>query len=187
MIYLKYVVFDQENFSQNEASTALRDYILYVAFGVKNAKSRVVVGDHGKPYIKGTDFDFSAAHTSGAAVAAVCGKGRRVKGVILIDKNVSRIGVDIEAHSRPLSLKAVRLISNKYFSEKERDYLALCTDGYRERFLEIWTRKESIIKATGKGLSSISIADSFDSRIKYIRTEHIAVKGKKYIVSIAGI
>ena len=185
MIYLKYGLCESDSVSQHKEAKNIRNCLLYEAFGINNADSIISVADGGKPYVKGFDIDFSDAHTENAAVVAACGDGGIIDGIICIDKDVSKIGVDIEWAGRPISSKSIALISQKKFSKKEQEYVAVGTNGDRLRFLEIWTKKESIIKATGEGLKSISRADSMSADFKLLKTHRIVIGDKSYIVSIA--
>ena len=187
LIYIKYASCDGNSISQHKAANAARDYILYYAFGIKCAEKLISKTEKGKPYINGADFDFSVAHTDDVAIAAACGKGKEAKGLFCIDRDVSKIGIDIEDVERKLDSKYIKLISEKLFSGKEREYLAPGTNGEKQRFLEIWTRKESIVKATGEGLSAIHTADSFSLKVKYLKTKRLVIENKEYIISIAGI
>ena len=96
---------------------------------------------NGKPYSQDDEgFCFSISHSKGHVAVAVC---------------ESDIGIDIEK----LRVADVRL-PNRIFSAAELLFL----NGSRNKtkaFLEVWTRKESIVKFTGSGLSGISKADSF--------------------------
>ena len=187
MIYLKYGFCENDNVSQHNAAKQIRNYLLYTAFGISDADSAVSADDGGKPYIKGFDVDFSVAHAENAAVAAACGKGVRIEGVVCIDKDVSKIGVDIEWRDRPVSSETIARISEKKFSAREREYVAAGTGGEKQRFLEIWTKKESIVKATGQGLQAIGTSDSFGCDFKFLETRHIMIGDKTYIVSIAAL
>ncbi len=61
------------------------------------------------------------------------------------------IGVDVEMVRSDRDTKA---IAARFFSPAEREQLAALPEGERnEAFFLCWTRKESFIKATGKGLS----------------------------------
>jgi len=61
------------------------------------------------------------------------------------------VGIDVES-VRPLS-KMMR-IAARFFSEKERSYLETKPEHQRlEAFFDLWTLKESYIKAVGTGLS----------------------------------
>lgn len=83
------------------------------------------VSEHGKPYITEGDIYFSLSH-SGSKAACILAK--------------KPCGIDIQEIKKP----NMRL-AEKYYTEKER---AMCPDG----FTRIWTRKEAVAKADGRGL-----------------------------------
>lgn len=187
MIYLKYASCDDNTSSRHKAAVSLRDDLLYRAFGIKKADRLVKTTEKGKPYIKDAPFDFSVSHTSSAVLVAACGKGEEKENLICIDKDVSSIGVDIEAEVRRLDTSAIRLISERLFSKRELEYVMPGTAGEKLRFLEIWTRKESIVKAMGQGISAMRAADSFSETVaEFLETQHIIINNQKYIISVAG-
>jgi 4'-phosphopantetheinyl transferase len=102
---------------------------------------RFVANRHGKPSIEGFNthsLRFNISHTSGLAVVAV------TRGV--------EVGVDVESLLRT----RVRIeVASKAFTPFERDeMLAISSETERrEYFFQIWTLKESFIKAMGRGLS----------------------------------
>jgi 4'-phosphopantetheinyl transferase len=94
----------------------------------------------GKPEIVGAGvgtIDISLSHTRGVAAVGLTRNGR--------------IGVDVEAGHRNELLKDVASLA---FSAAERAELARTPDEEQQaQFLTIWTLKESVVKATGQGLS----------------------------------
>ncbi|MGX7632786.1 4'-phosphopantetheinyl transferase family protein [Bacillus thuringiensis] len=90
--------------------------------------------NYGKPYLcKYEHFHFNISH-SGKWVVCVVGD--------------TPLGVDIE------EITEIDLGITKFFSEWERDYInGGIGIGKRERFFDIWTLKESYIKAVGRGMS----------------------------------
>ena len=187
LIYIKYSVCDGTAKGQHRAANTARDYILKNAFGIESTENLISEAPGGKPYIEGVDFDFSTAHTGNVAIAAACGNGEKKEGLICIDKDIQKIGIDIECENRKIDGRSIKRICEKVFSEKEREYVNVGTPGEVIRFLEVWTKKESIVKATGEGLARIHNADSFGKGFNYLKTEIIEIDNKKYIVSIAGI
>ncbi len=95
---------------------------------------------NGRPHLApeyGSALDFNLSH-SGQRVAIAFANGRRV-------------GVDIEWHDRHASL---RDLVPQVMGVREAALLqALPDDEFRRRFFEFWTRKESIVKAIGVGIS----------------------------------
>jgi 4'-phosphopantetheinyl transferase len=91
----------------------------------------------GKPAVAGvTDLRFNLSHSDGCAVLALA-HGREV-------------GVDIE-RVRPLD---VPTMARRFLSHDEADLLeSLSGEQQLWRFFRCWTRKESVLKAAGVGLS----------------------------------
>jgi phosphopantetheine--protein transferase-like protein len=64
------------------------------------------------------------------------------------------LGADIEALSRGVKLSAAR----RFFSPGEAEWIAEGGGEASRRFLWLWTRKEALAKALGKGLTSELLA-----------------------------
>jgi 4'-phosphopantetheinyl transferase len=94
----------------------------------------------GKPAIAGepaSPLEFNLSHTHGLVACAVA-RG-------------TAVGVDVESIARVVS---DRDIANRFFSPVEcADLDAGLADAYSERFIELWTLKESYLKGIGTGLS----------------------------------
>lgn len=80
--------------------------------------------ENGKPFID-ENIEISLSHSGDFVAAMICDK---------------TCGIDIEKDSRDLSK-----IAKRFFTKEEYDDTTYS-------MLDIWTRKESILKATGKGL-----------------------------------
>jgi 4'-phosphopantetheinyl transferase len=95
-------------------------------------------GAQGKPFAPALgDFEFNLSH-AGCDVLLAFARGQAV-------------GVDLERVDRRVALDA---IAQRHFSSAEARALARLEPGpRRERFLELWTRKEAVLKALGEGLS----------------------------------
>jgi 4'-phosphopantetheinyl transferase len=86
------------------------------------------------------------------------------------------IGVDIEESCRKVELS----IAEHYFSRAEFEYLRQLPKGQLERkFLEIWTLKESYIKARGLGLSLPLDTFSFRSDARGVHVDFSATAGDR--------
>ncbi|MHB1392566.1 MAG: 4'-phosphopantetheinyl transferase family protein [Clostridia bacterium] len=108
---------------------------------------------YGKPYIKGiTGFHFNLSHSGDWIVCAV---------------DSTTVGIDIE--------KIVTCdldIAKRFFTKKEYKWLLEIDEQEKNRsFFELWTMKESYIKAVGRGLSMP--LDSFE--IKWMPSGLMAV------------
>ncbi len=96
-------------------------------------------GAHGRPYLDGTGMpDFNWSHSGTRAVVAVA-------------RTLPRLGVDIE-HVRPG--RAILALAERYFDASEYRWLARLPSAHRPAaFVRLWTAKESILKAHGRGLA----------------------------------
>lgn len=85
----------------------------------------------GKPYVQNREgFYYNLSHS-----------GRYV----VIAWGTSEVGVDIQQHNRSVAIEA---IAKRFFTAEEQVYIQQDL----LRFYEIWTKKESYLKYTGKGL-----------------------------------
>ena len=96
----------------------------------------------GKPKLSIAHSDrqlaFNLSHTRGLVACAIARSGD--------------VGVDVEAINRDMD---VMDIANQNFSPVEIDQLGQCaTSDISTRFIELWTLKESFVKATGKGITA---------------------------------
>lgn len=99
-----------------------------------SAKDLVLLrGEFGKPYLEGHPIHFNLSDT---------------KDAVLVALSKHPIGVDIETMQRRVDHLAV---SEHYFTPEEVEAIALSSDTKR-RFLEYWTRKEAVLKASGVGI-----------------------------------
>lgn len=187
MIYLKYDSSQKSDYpSLHSATRTLLAELLGIIFGIDFSNVSVKTAKGGKPYIERENFDFSGSHTKNAVVVAVAGEGGVKKDLICIDKSVKKVGVDIEWTGRKIKKENMLAIMQKIYTEREREYVNFGTRGDKNRFLEIWTKKESIVKAGGEGLSAIRRADTFGFRGELIETKYVNIGKETYILSIVG-
>lgn len=95
---------------------------------------RYARGPFGKPFLEGKDLRFSFSDTKDAVLVAFA--------------HGAEIGADIETMERTVDHDGV---SEHYFTTEETADIASAEDGKR-RFLELWTRKEAVLKASGVGI-----------------------------------
>lgn len=89
--------------------------------------------ENGKPYIKDReDFHYNLSHSGRYVVIAWGG---------------AEVGVDVQQQDAAVNMEA---IAGRFFTADEQAYIG--TDLLR--FYEIWTKKESYLKYTGKGLQT---------------------------------
>lgn len=127
-------------------------------FNIPNYKIDIKENQFGKPFLNNKkNFKFNISHSDEYVICA-------------IDKN--NIGIDIEL-VKPLDYKN---IAKNFFTRDEYNYITSLNS--LNRFYEIWTRKESYVKAIGKGLY-INL-DSFNVNLR--KNIHGVMKIKEYYI-----
>lgn len=107
----------------------------------------------GKPFVSGENIEISISHTKTAVAVAI---------------SDCAVGVDVE-YLRPVNLRAVE----RFFSEKEKEYVYSDSSDKTARFFEIWTRKEAVVKAKGTGFNvPFATVDAFDPKLHTVRLEN---------------
>lgn len=94
-------------------------------------------GAHGKPRLPDhPGLHFNLSHSGGLAVIAT--------------STIGEVGIDLEAlRPRPGLLPVAR----RFFAAHEADAVEACDGEARSRaFLRLWTRKEAVLKASGRGI-----------------------------------
>ena len=119
------------------AGSALMRIAAARTLGVPAAEITIFRGETGKPYVSGGNLFVSLSHSKDLCVCAVCDRP---------------VGVDVEYIKETYPER----VAEKYFGEDERALLE-GTDGSGKAalFYIMWTRKESLIKCTGEGLSAL--------------------------------
>lgn len=93
--------------------------------------------ENGKPFVIGRPVQFSFSHSRGNAAIAIAESGL--------------IGIDIEGLP---SIETCTEVADRLLTANEAKGMPVSRNfDYRKSFLRYWTIKESIIKATGEGLS----------------------------------
>lgn len=118
---------------------------------------RILCAEGGKPTLQGTDMRFNLSH-SGAFAACALSDGE--------------IGLDIQI---PVQMREG--LVRRFLTPEERRYLDTASDR-DAAFTELWTRKESFIKATGKGLAA-----GLDSFCAAPGVEELYCDGRRYSFS----
>ena len=90
-------------------------------------------GEFGKPFLRGNPVHFNLSDTKDGLLVALAQQP---------------VGADIETLHRSTDHTSV---AEHYFTPDEVAGIAAAADGKR-RFLELWTRKEAVLKACGVGL-----------------------------------
>lgn len=121
----------------------------YLAEGPSSVELRVAT--HGKPYVKHGSLQFNLSHSHD--VVAI-GFARN-----------NELGIDIE-ELRPIADSAS--IADKFFNREEIDAIAKAPPSITHKvFLDIWTRKEAILKAAGVGITDgLNVAVPTQERLR---------------------
>lgn len=118
---------------------------------------RIARGPFGKPYLERKDLRFNMSDT---------------KDAILIGFATDLdIGVDIETMARTVDHHAV---SKHYFTPAEINVIESAGNHARQRFLEFWTRKEAVLKASGVGIMEDLRALRVDGEVNTLTITHEA-------------
>jgi 4'-phosphopantetheinyl transferase len=116
------------------AAELLVRHVLRVSYGMGGEAVPWSQNEYGKPQLAGMDVSFNLSHAGNWVVAAF---GSQDVGV-----DVEQIGEYDEA------------VARRFFSREDQEALFACEgEARRHRFFELWTGKESYIKAVGRGLS----------------------------------
>ncbi|MDP4182207.1 MAG: 4'-phosphopantetheinyl transferase superfamily protein [Bacillota bacterium] len=131
-------------------------YLICKKIGIRNEDIHFEKNEFGKPYLlNNVDFHFNISHSGGWIVCAT---------------DSMPVGIDVE------TIKTVDLkLAERFFSKIEFSFISSKKEADRlDHFIEIWTLKESYIKACGKGLSIPldSFAIKIDSNNILIETEN---------------
>lgn len=114
----------------------------------------------GKPYLKNfPDIHYNISHTKGVIICAISNEP---------------IGVDIERIK-----KVNHRIVKRFFTVNEQNYILSNTGKQSERFIEIWTMKESYVKWQGKGMEIPF--ESFDVTSK---TNIVSIRVDSFYISV---
>ena len=124
----------------------------------------VARGEHGKPFLAGQSIFFNLSHAGEYAMCAV---------------SDCEIGCDIERIDPEINLA----IADRYFCEDEARWMREGGTDAVGRFFRLWTLKESLMKATGKGFALSPRSFSFCMDGDVPRLEKCPEILKKYVFS----
>ncbi len=123
-----------KNASSHLAAGLLLDYALR-PFGLREGCMEYSENDFGKPFFKNRpDICFNLSHSGKYAVCAVSDRA---------------VGIDAETCD---DIGSALEIAKRYFTSAEYESIKKSGDT-KSAFLNIWTRKESLLKALGTGIS----------------------------------
>lgn len=101
--------------------------------GLGEKINSIKMGEHGKPYLEGTDFYFSLSHSGQYAVCSY---------------SDAPIGVDLQKIKDTFPKHTKKILSDAEITYLEN----LCEAEKKEWFYRLWAKKESLIKWDGRGL-----------------------------------
>ena len=127
-------------FRQFVVARSMLRQVLAIYTGVNPASLAFAYGPHGKPELIGRNsVQFNLAHSGERAIYAISSN--------------HPVGVDIEHISRKINSER---LAKRFFSNAEYEALQTIPPPLRQRaFFRLWTGKEAIVKATGKGLAQL--------------------------------
>ena len=101
------------------------------------AQVRLERGEHGKPFLPDRpDLHFNLTHSGGALLFAIA--------------RSQPLGVDIETYARR---RPALELARRFFGAAEADALALLDPARQQSaFLQLWSCKEAVVKALGRGI-----------------------------------
>lgn len=129
---------------------------LSARLGTPASALRFARGPYGKPRIDGAPLRFNFSDTKDAVLLGITRE--------------EEVGVDLETMSRAVDHEAV---SGHYFTAEEDADIRSAADGKR-RFLELWTRKEAVLKASGVGIMDDLRALRVDAPVNSTTISHEA-------------
>lgn len=114
----------------------LSRWMICCELNIKNREIQFTTNEYGKPLLQHYDkLHYNQSHSGNWVVSAL---------------DYAPIGIDVEEIGQEADLD----IAEHFFSEQEcRDLFALKASEQRDYFFDLWTLKESYIKAVGSGLS----------------------------------
>lgn len=155
-----YIAFCEDSKEKmHEKGVFLRDTVLKSLFP-DYTPERISTINEGKPILENIPACFSLSHSKGGVAFAVGGEFSSLPpldNVFLwtIDEKPKEIGVDIESLSREINFEKVM---KDIFSESECEYVK----ENKERFIETFTKKESLCKLSGNGIRDLDKFDTFN-------------------------
>jgi 4'-phosphopantetheinyl transferase len=127
--------FDDDRRRSIVARAATRRILSRLA-GVAPRDLLIVEGEHGKPELAGRAIEFNASHSGDLVVLAFARE--------------TPVGIDVE---RRRVLHDPLAIARRFFSERELAFISAAGD-VAAAFFTVWTAKEAIVKASGKGIGA---------------------------------
>jgi 4'-phosphopantetheinyl transferase len=137
------------------------------------AEITIQAGEHGKPFVENEQIHFNVSHS-------------RSMGLLAFTR-IGELGVDVEA-VQP-DIEALE-ISSAHFTPGEAAWIAATPvpSERAHRFTRLWTRKEAVLKATGKGIGErLSSFDVYASNTVLVRIHHAQIVHKEMYLIVKDI
>jgi 4'-phosphopantetheinyl transferase len=126
-------VFDEDR-SRYIAAHAVLRRVLSAYASRPSASLRFEARDGGKPFLADQDLHFNMSHSGGLVAIAVAGE---------------EVGIDVERVDRPIDADA---IAARFFTADEQRWLR-GQPAMPHAFFRLWTIKEALMKADGRGMA----------------------------------
>ena len=177
---------------EHEYGVKLRDKLLKAYFDVADPEGCVFRTDSGRPCLNIEGADISVSHSSGVVAVALSlpdGVAELKELVDLVrldafDITATRIGIDIEALSGKDAARCQKIAKRKFTGDEQ-----LAVDSAADpvdEFVKLWTKKESLCKLSGEGLSGLKRADTVNLPSgTHILTQPVELNGEKYYFSLS--
>ncbi len=144
--------------SVRDERTARRSLIALYLLDAYVPNGTLLYDADGRPYFENAAVDFNITHTEDMTFLAIS-HGEEPKGGAAL-----RVGLDAEDLARISSVRICPMAA-RWFSKNEYDRFLFSPND--ATFLRFWTRKESLIKWTGRGLRSLREADTLQAGERY--------------------
>ena len=127
----------------------------------------IALGRYGKPYFTEGEHQFSISHAGDLAVAVLA---------------PHRVGADLEPYDREISEGTRERILRKCSDAESERMRSLCGEARARAFLELWVKKEALMKKDGRGLGALMDADTAATLPHF--TDSFFREGKEYFIAI---
>jgi len=127
--------------------------------GARPGELRIARGPYGKPYIEGTDLRFNLSDTKDALLIAITQGGEIGADIETMARTVDHMAVGAH-YFTPEEMRSIRQAANHGTNSDQSTctvdplgrHTGAAQDPAKRRFLEFWTRKEAVLKASGVGI-----------------------------------
>ena len=147
------ILANEKNKKQTVAGEMLAKKTISNYLNISYDSIKIIEAENGKPFAENLDIHFNISHSDNIVVCAI---------------SETEIGIDIEK-LRPINLKVAKRFCSceelNYifgFSPCDKDFCFTENTEILTRFFEIYTKKESVVKYNGNGISDLKNAKISD-------------------------